>query len=357
MTAKFLAELNRLDVRVWAEGDKLRCSAPEGVLTVAMREELAARKPEIIAMLRIASAPRSCVVPIQPMGSRRPFFGVPGHNGDVYCYVRFSGYLGTDQPFYALEPPGLDGQQPPLLRIEDIAARYVTDIRRVQPAGPYQLGGYCFGGAIAFEVARQLEEQGQEIALLALLEAACPTVLNPRHRPGLIWRVHWRRLTAAQGTVIQRTRRLIAKVRDGGVRGALSVAPPQEDERDAGGVVGITTRKAWCAYRPRCLSGRVQLIFASEESRRLSLGRTLDWGRLSGGAEIRVGPSGCLAHTMLREPYVKVFAEFLEESMSALARSSQGPMTPRSGSGSLPVATPGTDAARGWPARPGVEVE
>jgi hypothetical protein len=323
VTAKFLADLQRLDVRVWAEGDKLRCSAPEGVLTAAMREELAARKPEIIAMLRIASAPRSCVVPIQPTGSRRPFFGVPGHNGDVYCYVRLSGHLGTDQPFYALEPPGLDGRQPPLPRIEDMAACYVADIRRVQPVGPYQLGGYCFGGAIAFEVARQLEEQGQEIALLALLEAACPTVLKPRHRPGLIWRVQWRRLRAARGTVTQRARRLISKVRDGGVRAVLSAGSQHEDESDAGGVVGIATRKAWCAYRPQKLSGRVQLIFASEEARRLSLGRTLDWGRLSGGAEIRVGPSGCLGHTMLREPYVKVFAEFLEESMAVLARSSQ----------------------------------
>src|SRR5580698_8234392 len=127
---------------------------------------------ELAAVLRRDAAPDgwSPLVAIQPIGSRPPFFCMHGAGGNVLIYRELSKLLGDDQPFYGLQAQGLDGNAPPLTKIEDMAALYVKEIRRVQPRGPYFLGGYCLGGTIAYEVAQQLRAQGQEVALLALLD-------------------------------------------------------------------------------------------------------------------------------------------------------------------------------------------
>ena len=112
----------------------------------------------------------SPLVAIQTAGSRPPFFCVHGAGGNVLIYRDLARRLGSDQPFYGLQAPGLDGGCPPLARIEDMAALYAREIRRAQPSGPYFLGGYCLGGTIAFEIARQIQEQGERVALLAMFD-------------------------------------------------------------------------------------------------------------------------------------------------------------------------------------------
>lgn len=118
-----------------------------------------------------ASAPGwSPLVPIQTTGSRPPFFCVHGAGGTVLIYRDLVRQLGPDQPFYGLQSVGLDGSRPPLTKVEEIAAVYVDEIQKVQPVGPYFLGGYCLGGTIAFEMAQQLSRRGETIALLVLLD-------------------------------------------------------------------------------------------------------------------------------------------------------------------------------------------
>jgi thioesterase domain-containing protein len=85
-------------------------------------------------------------------------------------YRELAQHLGADQPFYGLQAQGLDGSRPPLGTIEEMAALYAKEIRRVQPHGPYLIGGYCMGGTLAYEVARQLRESGEAISLLALFD-------------------------------------------------------------------------------------------------------------------------------------------------------------------------------------------
>ena len=86
--------------------------------------------------------------------------------------------LGPDQPVYGLQAQGLDGKRPCHRRVEEMAAHYIEEIRRVQPEGPYHLGGLSFGGAVAFEMARQLRAQNQEVALVALFDTF-PTNYKP----------------------------------------------------------------------------------------------------------------------------------------------------------------------------------
>ncbi len=121
----------------------------------------------------------SSLVAIQDSGSRPPFFCVHGAGGNVLIYRELSQNLGSDQPFYGLQSQGLDGAEPPLTRIEDMATLYVEAIRRKKPHGPYLLGGYCGGGLIAFEVAQQLRSAGEEIALLALLDTMNFSQISP----------------------------------------------------------------------------------------------------------------------------------------------------------------------------------
>jgi phthiocerol/phenolphthiocerol synthesis type-I polyketide synthase E len=140
---------------------------------------------ELAGILR-SEAPSNAwspLVTIQDSGSRPAFFCVHGAGGNVLIYRELAENLGSDQPFYGLQSQGLDGSYPPLTRIEDMAALYVEAIRRRQPRGPYLIGGYCGGGLIAFEVAQQLRSEGEEIALLALLDT-----MNFSHIPPLsIW--------------------------------------------------------------------------------------------------------------------------------------------------------------------------
>jgi phthiocerol/phenolphthiocerol synthesis type-I polyketide synthase E len=127
---------------------------------------------ELAQVLRREASPSgwSPLVTIQSAGSRPPFYCVHGAGGTVLIYRDLARRLGSNQPFYGLQAPGLDGSCPPVTRIEDMAYLYAKEIRKVQPHGPYFLGGYCMGGIIAFEVAQQIQAQGERVALLALFD-------------------------------------------------------------------------------------------------------------------------------------------------------------------------------------------
>ncbi|NMG10486.1 SDR family NAD(P)-dependent oxidoreductase [Brasilonema sp. UFV-L1] len=116
----------------------------------------------------------SPLVAIQPNGSKPPLFCIHPLGGEVLCYRPLALHLGTDQPVYGLQPQGLDGRQPPLTRIEDMADLYIREIKTVQPQGPYFLGGYSLGGIIAYEMAQQLSSQGEKVSLLAVLDTSVP---------------------------------------------------------------------------------------------------------------------------------------------------------------------------------------
>jgi non-ribosomal peptide synthetase component F/thioesterase domain-containing protein len=113
----------------------------------------------------------SPLVHIQPGSSRPTLFCAHGAGGNVLIYRALARHLGPEQPVCGLQCQGLDGKRAYLTRVEDMATLYVNEIRKTQPHGPYFLGGYCMGGTIAFEMARQLNALGEEIALVALFDA------------------------------------------------------------------------------------------------------------------------------------------------------------------------------------------
>ncbi len=112
----------------------------------------------------------SSLVAMQPEGSKPPFFCVHGVGGNVVGFHELARRMKPDYPFYGLQSQGLDGKLPLHTRIEDMAASYLEDIGTVQARGPYYLGGFSFGGVVAYEMARQLVAKGEEVGLVVLLD-------------------------------------------------------------------------------------------------------------------------------------------------------------------------------------------
>ena len=118
----------------------------------------------------------SSLIAIEPQGNHPPFFCIHGVTGDILWFRDLAHALAPDYPFYGLQARGLDGIQQPFSQVESMAAHYVTEMRRLQPKGPYFLGGASFGGSVAYEIAQQLLQQGEEVALLAIFDQPPPNV-------------------------------------------------------------------------------------------------------------------------------------------------------------------------------------
>ncbi len=119
----------------------------------------------------------STLVPIQPHGSKPPFFCIHPIGGEVLCYYHLAQHMGVDQPFYALQAHNVAEEPDRYVSIEKLAADYLEIVRGVQADGPYLLGGWSFGGVVAFEMAQQLRRQGKDVSLLALFDTWSPEKL------------------------------------------------------------------------------------------------------------------------------------------------------------------------------------
>jgi oxalate---CoA ligase len=107
----------------------------------------------------------STLHPIKPSGTRPPFFWF---HSELISYL--PDYLGQDQPLYAFMAHGINGRRARYKSLHEITAHYLREIRTVQPSGPYFLGGFCWGGLVAFEIAHQMLQQGEDVALLFVVE-------------------------------------------------------------------------------------------------------------------------------------------------------------------------------------------
>ena len=116
----------------------------------------------------------SSLAAVRAGGTRIPLFIAPPARGTALSVSKLARHLAPEQPVYAFNPVGLDGQEEPLTSIEAIAAHYIQQLRLLQVEGPYRLGGLCAGCTIAFEMANQLHHQGEKVDLLVLMDPAAP---------------------------------------------------------------------------------------------------------------------------------------------------------------------------------------
>jgi len=314
--AAFLGELRSRDIRIWPEGDQLRCSAPTGALTPELREHLRQRKNEIVEFLSAAGAAarqQRAIVPLQPRGGRIPVFAIGGHNGDVFCYRALAQHLGNDQPLFGLQPPGVDGRNAPIASVEDLASYFAGQIREFNSHGPCIVAGYCAGGAIAFEVARQLLRQGATIPFVALFAGQYPTWYGApsQRRQRLVTmlkrlRVHSRELMSLSNAgrrmyLADRLRRTFSRS-DDSTGGAPDPVLLYREQVKQATLIGVSR------YRPGYYNGRVSLFLPNRGWLR-SATAVRRWRPLARDIEEHVGPDGCPAEEMLLEPHVGAIAE------------------------------------------------
>jgi acyl carrier protein len=146
--------------------EELNWSLPLSVLFAARTvRELAARFETSKECQRF-----SVLVELTSGGNLTPIYAMPGIYGNTLGYAELARELGRQQPFFALEAVGLSGAEAPIECIEHLAKRYISEIRSVQPHGPYVLVGACFGATVAYEIARQFLDAGEEVRFFGLLD-------------------------------------------------------------------------------------------------------------------------------------------------------------------------------------------
>jgi len=313
-----------LAVRLFAEIAKiLRRPLPLATLFEAPTVE------GLAAVLRREGRPAASpvLVPIQPGNARPPLFCAHQHTGHLFCYQELARYLGPDQPVYGLAPRALDGVQAPHARIEDMAAAYIHAIRAAQPEGPYHLAGYCFGGVLAFEMARQLRAQGQAVALVALIEATWTGNGHPLRRAArrIGRRIAFEREHLGRMMVPERIGHLLAKttslVTDQAARVVEALAARRRVGRkrpspveDAIRRVEAAHREALRRYVPQVYPGELTLFRPARPAAAHHGDPTWGWeGLAAGGLDVHEIPGEC--PTMVDEPDVQVLADRLRQCL------------------------------------------
>jgi amino acid adenylation domain-containing protein len=275
----------------------------------------------------------------------RPLFFVHGAFGDVLCYTELARALGPQQPCYVLQAIGLDGVRAPQERVEDMATTYIQEMRSIQPVGPYCLAGYSIGGTIVFEMARQLKQAGEEIALLTVFDHP-PALGASARRPSLatfsirfarnvLTNIpHWvqmaRQVERGSWTMMLRERlrlgrRALARL----ARRADSVEDAVREVEEANGLSHLVD---WPEYRRRVLEyqframrtyelkpyeGRLLLFRAQRQPLVSAHDPHLGWGELIRGGIDVIHVQGN-HKDLLHQPHVQTIAAGLRPQLDAL---------------------------------------
>ncbi|MFN3874150.1 MAG: alpha/beta fold hydrolase, partial [Ignavibacterium sp.] len=257
-----------------------------------------------------------------------PLFLIHGAEGNVLLYKDLAKHLHSDQPVYGLQARGLNGENHIHRSIEEMAADYINAIKSVQPKGPYNIGGYCMGGTVAFEIAQKLKSSGEVVHNVFLLETYNTCLLDPveiennRIKEKIQnLKFHFDNIKNIKGkdrinfiqskarTAIKRTSARISKIKS-------SIFSQTNDT--ASDHIILTLRdvndKAQAEYVPELFNGKVVLLrpkvsFSTEPDPEFG------WREFVSG-ELKIYNLDVAPRGMLTEPFVKQTAELIEFEMS-----------------------------------------
>ena len=190
-----------------------------------------------------------------------PFFIVSGMFGNVLNLRHLAAHLAHGQSVYALQAAGLYGDEEPHDRFEEMARAYLAEVRQVQPHGPYFLGGFSGGGITALEMAWQLQQQGEETALVVMLDTSPPIV--PQLTDADKAKIHVQRLRQHGPAYLARWARRRWEWESGRIRARLGRDEPQAEATPAefrSENIRAAFVRALEAYEPPPYPGRIVLI-------------------------------------------------------------------------------------------------
>ncbi|MGD1704335.1 amino acid adenylation domain-containing protein [Dapis sp. BLCC M229] len=280
-------------------------------------------EPTIESQGRLLSAnpkTQSCspLVPIRQTGSKPPFFCVHPRGGIVLCLAPLARQLDVEQPFYGLQSIGLNGEEKPLTRFENMATSFIEAIQTVQPEGPYKLGGYCLGAKIAFEMAQQLSSLGHEISLLALIDPFSPFLFK-KPQPdeakmvtsfaGHLSRLFHKELPVSANELEQLgLDEKLNYIFKEGTR--LQLLPPEiglEQMQQLFAVYQANSLASYC-YVPQPFSGRITIFCAEEQLEQLAEEQIQGWSSLAA--------SGINIHKIPGDHFSMIASEALAKELS-----------------------------------------
>ena len=275
-------------------------------------EELASHISYDLAMQRYrytSELPKwSCLVPVQPRGTRTPLFMVAGYQSPddtLLALSQLAPHLGMDQPLLGLRPRWVEGNDG-YDTVEEMAREFVTELRAVQPHGPYLLGGWCVGGIAALEVAQLLVEQGEEMKLMFFLDVERPSATGT-----LLSNLHFLRQRLSHMLDV-----LSEIAHAGHERGALirKLVRRKLYETDSFYEAKVAYRRQLYAHRPKRYPGRITLIMNQQEARRRP---DQKWKGFAGqGLDVHIVPGD---HDTVMKLYAKDVAEAILRSMGRSA--------------------------------------
>ena len=202
------------------------------------------------------------LIPLQPHGDGVPVFAIHGGGGHVMFYRSLAARMPPERPFYGIEPIGLDGGAQPLESIPAMADAYVEAIRSVQPNGPYHLIGYCFGAPVGLEIARTLEADGEDVAMLTVIDGVPGE--SDASQPGALRLVK---------RTVRRTLRRGTEWWDGSFGGTDGL---QRIARDR---VSAASQRAFVDYQPAAVAAPITVIRAKDSE--IGAGQDLGWSAYS----------------------------------------------------------------------------
>lgn len=256
----------------------------------------------------------SIIAPIQEEGHKPPFFCIHGGDGGVIFYRDLAKHLQRDRPLLAIESPALSGDgEIKVESVEDMAARYLQLLRRCQETGPYFLGGYSFGGLVAYEMACLLHQQGDEVAFLALFDTICPT--SPKRLYTLTERLvrNWNAETEFPKRVARVLRRAKNKVAP-----APSLPEPETNGNGRAHDLGKAHEASHESFRPRPYPGKVTLFKALADDEIFKYPDDYGWACLAADVEIVSIPGRHL--TVFDSEHLPIFGSELRQRIEALEK-------------------------------------
>jgi amino acid adenylation domain-containing protein len=267
--------------------------------------------------------PWSSLVTIQPHGSKPPLFCFHPIGGNVLEYYPLADYLGQDRPIYGLQCQGLDGKQPLLQTIEEMASLYIKDILTIQPQEPYLLLGYSFGGLLVYEVAQQLDRMGKKVDFLAILDCNVPNIQSVRpsffksiqiHLSNLSQLGNQEKLQYIKDRVDYRFNNV--DYREFLMRSFPENAPPSKELIE----LIDTNFQANRSYIARPYAGNLTLFRCQMQVLDYYLCPDLGWGELVAG-NLEIYNVASSHYTILREPVVRLVANQIKSCLENIPAS------------------------------------
>ncbi len=272
--------------------------------TILFQAPSVAQLVETLQQQNVKMSP-SVLIPLKPEGIKPPIFLLPGNMGNVFTDLKeLVRHIDADCPVYAFQD-GIHNEN----RVEDVARKYLAELKTIQPEGPYALCGICWGGPIAYEMAQQLRAQGEAMTMLALVEPSRP------------WRGHlWPHLHFAATTLYRLSRRLWHHTHQS--------AQLQTNDRQTYTKMKLkvlTNQWSTRRYRPKPYPDPLTLIMGQESVEADGHNPRLDWQQWATAVDLRYIPGNHDTitgnnNTPIEERGMQALADILKKRLTPLPR-------------------------------------